>query len=177
MAIIHSDNDNDKSHSPCFAAVRTGSHPAGFRTSALRHQTLTSILRPRSPDPRPPSRTPPPAPAHPIREVLHDQSRHGSRAPLGSDPRTPRRRLPTTFTPPHWAPPSLASHVASARFPPGSGCGLLGSSPGKSHPQEGGGGGRTQRLHSAQAQFLLRVLETPMPGKAGRGRWCPTLAG
>lgn len=56
---------------------------------------------------------------HPIREVLHDQSRHGARS--RSDTGTERQRLPpTTFTLQLWAPPSLVNRnrVMCSRFRP-----------------------------------------------------------
>lgn len=122
-----------------------------------------SILQPPFPDPPPTSGPPSLAPAHPIREVLHDQSRHGSQVPLASDSRTPKRRLLTTFTPPLWAPPFFSESRGSL---PEVGVALLEPLQ-ETHTLKGRA--KPERLHSTQAQLLRQVLERLCPARPAGG--------
>lgn len=115
---------------------------------------------------------------HPIREVFHDQSRHGARSPLFRF----RHGWTASFTNFH-APPLGAAifgepeqnHVlqASAR-PPRKRVWPNQRDPKKSHPSRGG----PERLLSLRKRRLLsRARRNLCSGAAGRGRWFLTLAG
>lgn len=142
VAIINDDNYNNRGHFSRFFSRQNRVQPDWVPD--LIPPSFSLLSRTLAPTSEPPS----PAPAHPIREVLHDQSRHGSQVPLAFDSHTPKQRLPTTFTPPHWAPPSLVGHMAPTR----KWVWLHWNLSRKAKPSRGRA--KPERLHSAQAQIL-----------------------